>query len=216
FCDLGMFERPLGQPRPYISCLYILAKWIFYTYCYLYPRYSRTGRIFVTDVLPLITIILIFVCLYRSRELKMCLRELAIIDEMLETLGTLKEHQRLNNWIIRIIIGLIIYVFFNSIYSVFSIFLFDDTSNFIVYLILPFFVFLMNYPSYIIILSTTISTTILGYTSSRFHRVNDLLRTLYSDLFESSADYKRQSRSILVHQRITGTKDHNQYLWIIM
>ncbi|KYQ59138.1 hypothetical protein ALC60_01847 [Trachymyrmex zeteki] len=47
-------------------------------------------------------------------ELKMCLHDLAIIDEPLEALGTLKEYQKLNNWIIRIIIGLIVYVFFNS------------------------------------------------------------------------------------------------------
>ncbi|KYQ54159.1 hypothetical protein ALC60_12142 [Trachymyrmex zeteki] len=70
FCDLGMFEHPLGQPRPYISCLYILAKWIFYTYYWLYPRYIhtlQTGIVLVVDVLSLITIILIFVCLYRSR-----------------------------------------------------------------------------------------------------------------------------------------------------
>ena len=31
-----------------------------------------------------------------------------------------------------------------------------------------------------------------------------------------SADYKRQNRSIFVHQRITGAKDHIQYIWIIM
>ncbi|KYQ54451.1 hypothetical protein ALC60_14212 [Trachymyrmex zeteki] len=111
FCNLGMFEYPLGQPRPYISCLYALAKWIFYTYYCLYPNYIytfETGRIYTLDFVPLITIILIFVCLYRSRELKMCLRELAIIDETLEALGTPKEYQGLNNGIIRIIIGSIV------------------------------------------------------------------------------------------------------------
>ena len=41
---------------------------------------------------------------------------------------------------------------------------------------------------------------------------------LYSDLFENSIniDYKRQNRSIFVHQGITGIKDHNQYIWIII
>jgi len=38
---------------------------------------------------------------------------------------------------------------------------------------------------------------------------------LYSDLFERSADYRRQIRSIFVHQR-TEAKDHKQYIWIIM
>ncbi|KYQ54394.1 hypothetical protein ALC60_13750, partial [Trachymyrmex zeteki] len=151
------------------------------------------------------------------KELKMCLRELAIIDETLEVLGRPKEYQRLNNWIIRIIIGSIVYAFFDSTCSVFFIFLLDDTFNFIYNLIISsVYILLWKYPSYIIILSSMISTTILGYTSSRFHRVNDLLHTHYSDLFESSVDYKRQNRSILVHQRITGAKDYNQYLWIIM
>ncbi|KAG5343808.1 L259 protein, partial [Acromyrmex heyeri] len=55
------------------------------------------------------------------------------------------------------------------------------------------------------------------YTSSRFHRVNDLLHVLCSDLSgNSSVDYRRQNRSIFVHQRITGAKDHIQYIWIIM
>ncbi|KYQ48401.1 hypothetical protein ALC60_12557 [Trachymyrmex zeteki] len=96
------------------------------------------------------------------KELKMCLRELAMIDETLETLGTPKEYQRLNNWIIRIIIGLIVYFFFYLTYIIFSIFLLDDTFNFIDYLIMPFDIFLMNYPSYIIILNAMISATILG------------------------------------------------------
>ena len=39
------------------------------------------------------------------KELKMCLRELAIVDDTLETLGMPKEYQKLRNWIIRIING---------------------------------------------------------------------------------------------------------------
>ncbi|KYQ58971.1 hypothetical protein ALC60_02019 [Trachymyrmex zeteki] len=96
------------------------------------------------------------------KELKMCLRELAIIDETLEALGTPKEYQRLNNWTIRIIIGLIVYLFFSSTYSVFSIILLDNTFNFIAYLVMAFYIFLLNYPSVIITLSAMISTTILG------------------------------------------------------
>ena len=48
--------------------------------------------------------------------------------------------------------------------------------------------------------------------SSRFHRINERIRVLCSDLLESSTDYRRQTRSIFVHQRITGAKDHNQYI----
>ncbi|KAG5314838.1 GVQW3 protein, partial [Acromyrmex insinuator] len=54
------------------------------------------------------------------------------------------------------------------------------------------------------------------YTSSKFHRINELLHVLCSDLSENSADYGRQNRSIFVHQRITGAKNHIQYIWIIM
>ncbi|KYQ54175.1 hypothetical protein ALC60_13278, partial [Trachymyrmex zeteki] len=152
------------------------------------------------------------------KELKVCLRELAIIDDTLESLGTSKRYQRLNNWIIRIIIGWIVYVFFCLTYINFRFFFVHDTLNFTFYLsfritciIFPFF-----YPIYVIILSALISATILGYTSSRFHQVNNLLRTLYSDVFKSSTDDRRQNRSILVHQRTTGAKDHDQYIWIIM
>ncbi|KYQ49532.1 hypothetical protein ALC60_11397 [Trachymyrmex zeteki] len=115
FCNLGVFEYPFGQPRLYFSCLYAMAKCSFLTYYYYYPLYINDLHnriIFFTDVFPLITIVLIFICLYRSKELKMCLRELAITDETLEALGTPKEYQRLNNWIIRIIIGWIVYIFF--------------------------------------------------------------------------------------------------------
>ncbi|KYQ55646.1 hypothetical protein ALC60_05457, partial [Trachymyrmex zeteki] len=96
------------------------------------------------------------------KELKMCLHELAIIDETLEALGTPKEYQRLNNWIIRIIIGWIVYVFFNLTYTSFFVFLHEKILNFIYYLIIPFHIFVSNYPSLIIILSAMISTTILG------------------------------------------------------
>ncbi|KYQ47824.1 hypothetical protein ALC60_13140, partial [Trachymyrmex zeteki] len=152
------------------------------------------------------------------KELKMCLRELAIIDETLEVLGIPKEYQRLNNWIIRIIIGWIAYICFDLAYYDIKFFLLNDILNFTFSscFLLMYYIFMRCYPIYIIILSSLITATILRYTSSRFHRVNDLLHTLYSDLVESSADYKRQNRSILVHQRITGAKDHNQYIWIIM
>ncbi|KYQ52391.1 hypothetical protein ALC60_08492 [Trachymyrmex zeteki] len=154
FCDLGMFERPLGQPRPYISCLYILAKWILYTYYCLYTRYIdilQTGDMFVADFIPLITIILIFICLYRHND-------------------------------------------FDTLFK-----------NFV-----------LNYPNFVHVLSALIWGTILGYTSSRIHQVNDRLHVFYSDLFENNADYRGQNRSIVVCQRITKAVDHTQYMWILM
>ncbi|KYQ56412.1 hypothetical protein ALC60_04685 [Trachymyrmex zeteki] len=386
FCDLGMFEHPVGQPRPYLSCLYVLAKWSFLTYTFYYPMYIysfKSNFIHLRCFEPLITITLVlisfcrfkvkilkwhvhlqlclisrklnivfqvqmlmqiiwylaeatdfcllmyqvfggheiiwtfiesftilykcftfvlysilfltlnYVCqiinetvaiLYKlsnynhdenvreqmystilsfsiilaqvynilsilavmhekfclimvwyeqdacARELKMCLRELAIVDNTLEVLGMPKKYQRLHNWIIRMIIGWILYIFTNLAYInlVFTIFFPNNTLN---SLYLTYNTFIYFYPAFVITMNVLISATILGlvhvytftflfiqfrYTRSRFHRVNDLLHILDSNLCESSADSRRQNRSILVHQRITGSKGHNQYIWIIM
>ncbi|KYN50734.1 hypothetical protein ALC56_04170 [Trachymyrmex septentrionalis] len=40
FCGVGLFEYPLGHPRPYLSCLYILAIWSFFTYYIYYPLFD--------------------------------------------------------------------------------------------------------------------------------------------------------------------------------
>ena len=53
----------------------------------------------------------------------MCLRKLAIVDDSLEALGMPKEYQRLRNWIIRIIVGWIVYIFY-QLASIYLIFLF--------------------------------------------------------------------------------------------
>ncbi|KYN28000.1 hypothetical protein ALC57_02577 [Trachymyrmex cornetzi] len=146
----------------------------------------------------------------------MCLRELAIVDNTLEALGTPKEYQKLYNWIILIIVGWIVYVFCQLAFTYFVVFSYLPF-DIICFVKLTYIVFLVNYPSNVIMLSALISAAILGCISCRFRRVNERLRVLYSDLFESSADYRRQNRSIFVHQRITEAKDHNQYIiWIIM
>ncbi|KYQ47741.1 hypothetical protein ALC60_13228 [Trachymyrmex zeteki] len=219
FCDFGMFEHPLGQPRPYLSCLYVLAKWSFLTYSVYYPSYIydlKNNVIYLRTYKPLITITLVLISFCRFKELKMCLRELAIVDDTLEALGMPKEYQRLRNWIIRMIIGWILFIFTDlAQYNLFRIILdskFTISNSFYE----TYFTFIYHYPMFINIINVLISGIILGYTSSRFHRVNDLLHTLDSDLFESSADSRRQNRSILVHQRITGSKGYNQHIWIIM
>ena len=62
------------------------------------------------------------------KELEMCLHEFAVIDDTLEALGAPKEYQRLRNWIIRIIIGLIVYVFCQLAYlNIASFFIFIMT-----------------------------------------------------------------------------------------
>ena len=88
----------------------------------------------------------------------MCLRKLAIVNDTLEALGALKEYQKLRNWIIRIIIGLIIRVFYNSAY----VFMFFNYLNVIIFCRWTLIIFLLNYPIYVIILSSLISTAIFG------------------------------------------------------
>ncbi|KYN30077.1 hypothetical protein ALC57_00463 [Trachymyrmex cornetzi] len=141
----------------------------------------------------------------------MCLHELFVVDETLQALGTPKEYQRLRNWIIGIIIGWIVYIFLNIASTICYVFLLHVVPiNFdTIYVI-----FLFLYPQFVIILSALIWGTILRYTSSRFHQINDRLQVLCSDLFENNAD-RRQNRCILVRQR-TGVKDCKQYIWIIM
>ncbi|XP_018349906.1 PREDICTED: uncharacterized protein LOC108753060 [Trachymyrmex septentrionalis] len=165
FCNLGVFEYPVGQPRTCISYQYALAKWSLFIYFYHYPKYINEFQIDKTfninSIVPLVTITLILISIYRFKELKMCLHELAIVDHTLEALGTPKEYQRLRNWIIRIIIGWIVYVFCQSIYLTFLlIFLKYDITLF---WNLMLDTFLENYASDVIILSTMISATILGY-----------------------------------------------------
>ncbi|KYN18203.1 hypothetical protein ALC57_09497, partial [Trachymyrmex cornetzi] len=144
-------------------------------------------------------------------ELKMFLHKLSILNDTLEALGAPKEYQGLRNWIIRIIIGYIVYIFFFMASSVCFSFLWSVWPiYFIIYKI-----FLSHYPQFVIILSAVIWGTILRYTSSRFHQVNDRLQIFCSDLFENNAD-RRQNRCILMHQRTTGVKDCKQYIWIIM
>ena len=41
FSGFGLFEYPLGNPRPYLSCLYVLVILGFPSYFDYYPRYYR-------------------------------------------------------------------------------------------------------------------------------------------------------------------------------
>ncbi|KYN20540.1 hypothetical protein ALC57_07029, partial [Trachymyrmex cornetzi] len=144
-------------------------------------------------------------------ELKICLHELSVVDDTLEALDAPKEYQRLRNWIIRIIIGYIVYIFFSMASSIYALFLGSVIPiNFVIYKI-----FLLQYPQFVIILSALIWGTILRYTSSRFHQVNNRLQVFCSDLFENNTD-RTQNRCILVRQRMTGVKNCKQYIWIIM
>ncbi|KYN02766.1 hypothetical protein ALC62_06407 [Cyphomyrmex costatus] len=150
------------------------------------------------------------------KELKICLRELSVVNDTLETLGAPNEYHRMRNWIIRIIIGCIVFVFHDMILTVFYTKYYNSMDS---ESILKFIFYMLSicYPLCVNILSALICGTVLGYTSSRFHQVNDRLCVLYSDLIENNAvyRYRKQNKSILVRECITA-KDRKQSTWILM
>ncbi|KYM95536.1 hypothetical protein ALC62_13966 [Cyphomyrmex costatus] len=224
FC-LGLFEYPLGQPRLYFSCLYTtgaLSIWssLVYYCCNLdiYQLNIRmSSETIISFILIFIFLSLIFISFYRYKELKICLHELSIVDDTLEALGMPKEYETLQSWMIRIIFVWIIYFFFEI---TMSYYLFCNVVSYCFEILFPFTIFTLfySYLKYVSISSALVCGTLLGYTSLRFHRVNDRLHVLYSNLFENNADYgcKRQNRFILVRQRIIRAKDCKQHIWILM
>ncbi|KYN17577.1 hypothetical protein ALC57_10154 [Trachymyrmex cornetzi] len=120
-------------------------------------------KLYTEVFVPFVTIPLILISICRFKELKTCLRELAIVDHTLEVLGTPKEYHRLRNWIIRIIIGWIVWVFYELTYNNFFIFFHLNIDiNFTSVVNTMYIVILCNYPSYVIALSALISPAILG------------------------------------------------------
>jgi len=75
FCNLCMIEYPRGQPRAYLSYLYVLAIWGFLIYFCYYPRYVghlQENNIVINDFVPLgtITLILISLCRFKVQIFK--------------------------------------------------------------------------------------------------------------------------------------------------
>ncbi|KYN05210.1 hypothetical protein ALC62_03883 [Cyphomyrmex costatus] len=217
FHCLGLFEYPLGQSRLHFSCLYALALWSSYLfYCYI-PQtiqlWQLNSRIFVIILYLYILMAFssIFISFNRYKELKACLRELSIIDDTLEAIGVPKDYRILRNWIIRIIIGWITFLFIDlAIMNSLSIILLSKISFQSLWMF-----FLPTNVGHIITLSALNCGIVLGYTSSRFRRVNEQLQVLCSDLFENNYKCRRQNRFILVRQRIARAKYHKQYVWIL-
>ncbi|KYQ49673.1 hypothetical protein ALC60_11268 [Trachymyrmex zeteki] len=84
FCNLGMFEYPLGRPMPYFSYLYALAKWSFLMYYVYYPVFiyyvQKHGIFYFPVSYPWITITLIVIGLYRFKvKISKCTPGLYII-----------------------------------------------------------------------------------------------------------------------------------------
>ncbi|XP_011060621.1 PREDICTED: uncharacterized protein LOC105149720 [Acromyrmex echinatior] len=75
FFGLGMFEYPRGQPRAYLSCLYVLAKWGSLMYFYYYPYLKRilhVEKAFDIQIINLVlinTLILISLCRFKAHPL---------------------------------------------------------------------------------------------------------------------------------------------------
>ncbi|KYM98566.1 hypothetical protein ALC62_10533 [Cyphomyrmex costatus] len=158
------------------------------------------------------SILLTLVNLFRFKDFKECLNELSIVDDTLEALDVPKEYQRLHYWIIRIIIGFIVYIFADLTTTFYMLYLYEIDINFTII----FTIFVNYYPVYVTILSALIWGTIFRYISSRFHRINDGLHVFCSNLSKINTDYRRQNIFILVRQLVTEAKDYKQHMWIIM
>ncbi|KYN50278.1 hypothetical protein ALC62_09199, partial [Cyphomyrmex costatus] len=115
----------------------------------------------------------------------------------------------------RIIIGWIAILFINFTTEIFRNFIFN-TLSILRILLTIFWAILPTNTHHVITLSALICGTVLGYTSSRFHRVNERLQELYSDLFENNYNCRSQNRFILVRQRMARAKYHKQYVWTLM
>ncbi|KYM98960.1 hypothetical protein ALC62_10321 [Cyphomyrmex costatus] len=150
------------------------------------------------------------------KELKACLRELSVVDNTLEVLGVSKEYQMLRNLIIRIIIGWIAIWFIYFTISIFRNYIYWNTLSFLGILYSILWIILLPIDTHrVIILSALNCGIVLGYTNSRFHRVNERLQVLYSDLFENNYNCKSQNKFILVRQRIARAKYQKQYVWTL-
>ena len=86
FCNFCMFEDPYGQPRPYISYLYALAKWSFLMSFYYYPRFIYNRQIEektnINSIIPFGNILLIFISIYRFK-VKMYSHYIIIFDPLI-------------------------------------------------------------------------------------------------------------------------------------
>ncbi|CAL1676352.1 unnamed protein product [Lasius platythorax] len=212
FCGLGFFEYPLGRPRPYLTCLYFLIIWSLYAYLFYYLAYiSDTLHIYLSETNIMImftTIVSMLVSLFRFKEFKICLNKLSIVDDTLELLKTPKEYRLLHKWIIGIIIKWILLSLLIDVSD--SLWL-----NYEHFSVTRIFVPLVtNYLLHINTYSAFIWAVILGYTGSRFQRINEHIRNLLEDDTEC---IKGQNKLILIrNKRRTKIKKSKQYMWILM
>ena len=112
------------------------------------------------------------ICFFK--EFRMCLHELSLEDNTLEALGTPKEYQQLRNWIIRIIIGWIVFVFSKLLIITHKWqFIINRPINY--YNILE--ISLTNYPIFVNILNFLIWGSILGLVFTVFQNDKYFVRS---------------------------------------
>jgi len=90
----------------------------------------------------------------------MCLHELSLVDDTMEAIGSPKKYQRLRKWIIRIIIGYIVYIFYRLASCVYFEFMFFNQAHTGFVAVCKLFLF--SYGEFVHISSSLIWGTILG------------------------------------------------------
>ncbi|RLU19070.1 ObirGr22 [Ooceraea biroi] len=212
-CGLAIFEYPPGRARPYFSCLYFSITWSLYVFLCYYLFYNNYAVVisWPIKVVMLTTIVSVCDSLFHFKDLSTCLRKLSVVDDTLQVLGTPKEYRLLYKWTIGVIIGWIILAcFLNTIDSIVSYYYTREHSD-IVRICVPFFT---NHLFHVDTYSGLIWGTILGYTGSRFQRINEHIYTLLS---EDTKCIKRWDKLIPInYQSRAEAKDCKRYIWIIM
>jgi len=111
----------------------------------------------------------------------MCLHKLSLVDDIMEAIGSPKKYQRLSKWINRIIIGYIVYMFYEFAACVYCQFMFYPKHDINTYdlnninIVLLCIMFLSFYPDFVHISSALIWGTILGLVFVNIYFVNSIL-----------------------------------------
>jgi len=90
----------------------------------------------------------------------MCLHELSLVDDTMEAVGSSKKYQCLRKWIVRIIIGHIVYMFYQFAICVYIVIIDEDENN--IDFVIICLSYLYFYADFVHILNALIWGSILG------------------------------------------------------
>jgi len=90
----------------------------------------------------------------------MCLHKLSLVDDTMEAIGSPKKYQRLNKWTNRIIIGYIVYMFYQFAICAYIVLIDEDENNIDFVIICSSYLFF--YADFVHILNALIWGSILG------------------------------------------------------